>query len=143
MSTTATSTAPTLADLLPAFDPATQVPPPPELPTAVLSTHGTARARLTLHGAIAARLDLKRGQRINLLPPAPGSSFWLLDLRPDVAPKCLSWSANCPRIEGLQLPPGTLTVGQPLTLYLLPGEPYYPNVYPLLDARALTHALAA
>ncbi|MGI4736313.1 MAG: hypothetical protein ACRYG7_14140 [Janthinobacterium lividum] len=105
------------------------LPPPAEvLPTLLINA---AKRRAYLSQGLVARLGLRPGQPIDLRPPAPGSSYWYLDLRPRCQRR-VDWYADTrPRIQGLQLPSGLLSAGQTLTLQLQPGEPEFPNYYPL------------
>ena len=114
---------------LPAYDPAANLPPPAPLSTLTISPRGV----LYLHKAVVAALGLRVGQAIGLCPPAHGSPYWHLDLRPE-APQRIDWYGKGARVRGLKLPPGLLT--DTLVLCLLPGEPHYPHFHPLLPAHA-------
>lgn len=127
--------APRIAPAAPAGRPALPtlaafIPPPPPLATLTISPKGY----MALHQSLRVALGLRDGQPINLLPPVYGSAYWHLDLR-DTAPARIKWYAdNRPRVEGIKLPPGLLTTT--LTLHLLPGEPEYPHVHPMLPFHA-------
>ena len=55
-----------------------------------------------------------------------------MDLRPTAAHR-LAWYADTrARIQRVYLPAGLVRTGELLTLRLLPGEPAYPSLYPLL-----------
>ncbi|MGI4862413.1 MAG: hypothetical protein ACRYFZ_00705 [Janthinobacterium lividum] len=109
--------------------------PPPTPPMPTLSI--TAKGVLYLHTRLREHLGLSYGQPINLLPPyAYGDKHWYLDLRPTAACQVL-WNENTRmRVENISLPAGLVT--SKLTLYLLPGEPEYPNYYPLLPENAFS-----
>ena len=113
------------------YDPARHVPPTPPMATLKVTPKGT----LHLHTSLRQALGLQRGQPIDLVPPVWNSLYWHLDLRPE-AHRRVVWHANTPglRAECIKLPPGLVIA--PLTLYLLPGEPAYPNYYPLLASNA-------
>ena len=114
----------------PALPVAAFIPPPPPLPTLTISPKGY----LALHQSLRIALGLRDGQPINLLAPVYGSPYWHLDLRPD-APHFIKWYAGQrPRVEGIKLPPDLLTTT--ITLHLLPGEPQYAHVYPMLPFHA-------
>lgn len=104
------------------------------MPLVTIKPDGT----LYLPKAFMHALKLTRGVRIGLVPPPFGSYHWHLDLRPQALnPRAIDWTGSAvARIKGLLLPPGLVTA--PLALYLLPGEPTYPNYYPLLPANAFT-----
>ena len=106
------------------------VPPPAPMATASISPGGT----LTIHQSLREALGLRPDQPIDLLCPMHNSRYWHLDLRPE-APHRIKWyDDQRPRVRGISLPPALLTA--PLTLYLLPGEPQYPCVYPMLASDA-------
>ena len=115
---------------LPPYDPAAHVPPPPPMPTVGISPKGV----LYLHQSIRTALALRDGQPINLLPPAFDSVYWHLDLRPDALRRISWYEGQRARVDGIRLPPGLVTAT--LTLCLLPGEPHYPHVYPMLPQHA-------
>jgi hypothetical protein len=120
-----------------AYEPATQLPPPP--PMATLSVN--AKGVLQLHASLRQRLGLRHGQPIDLIPPAWNNIYWHLDLRPSAA-RMVLWNDNSrARVKGICLPPGL--VSGSLTLYLLPGQPTYPHYYPLLPANAFVADLQA
>lgn len=115
--------------------PATYDTPPPSPAMATLTI--TAKGVLYPHVSLRERLGLRYGQPIDLVPPyAYGDKYWYLDLRP-TALRRVQWNKDTrPRVQGIILPPGLVT--DKLTLYLLPGEPAYPNYYPLLPENAFT-----
>ena len=110
------------------------VPPPPPMPTLAIRLVKQRYYALTLHKPLVDALGLSYGRPINLLPPAYGSLVWHLDLRPE-APCQVKWYEDTSvRVDGIKLPPGL--VASTLVLHLLPGEPRYPHVYPMLPENA-------
>lgn len=96
----------------------------------------TAKGRLLLHASLRQALGLVHGQPIDLIPPVWNSMFWHLDLRPSALRRVLWHDNTRVRAEGIKLPPGLVSGTEPLTLYLLPGEPAHKNYYPLLPSNA-------
>jgi hypothetical protein len=118
--------------MYPAYHPAENIPAPNNLlPELTL----TAKGKVYLSQPLLARLKLRAGQPINLLPPStPASPYWHLDLRPDALRNIDWYPGKRPRIKGVSLPDGLLLPGQELTFLLLPGEPEFTHYHPLLPA---------
>ena len=104
------------------------------MPTLTITPKGV----LHLHTTLRQALGLRHGQAIDLLPPSWNSVYWHLDLRACAARRVVWHDNTRVRAEGIKLPPDLLTAS--LTLHLLPGDPIYANVYPLLPANAFTTA---
>ena len=86
--------------MLPVFD---AVPPPPLKLFPTLSIN--ARGRVYLSRDLMERLDLRDGQRANVLPPtSPTDPCWHLDLRPKCRHKVSIYKHSRPRIESLAAP---------------------------------------
>jgi hypothetical protein len=113
--------------------------PTPPLPSLTLTDEG----RAYLHPALVEHLHLQGGQPANLVPPPANSAYWHLDLRPAAERFLNSGNGRNLRIYGMHLPFGLLDPDEPLTLYLLPGEPAQPGYYPLLPAPAFEQAYTA
>lgn len=111
----------------------------PPLPSLTITDQGKAY----LHHALVEQLHLQSGQPANLVPPPKGSDYWHLDLRPDAERFLSVGNGRNLRLNGVRLPFGLLDPDQPLTLYLLPGEPAQPGYYPLLPASAFEQAYTA
>lgn len=119
-----------LLPLLPAISDYDLYPPPP-IPFPALVVSGKGKAHLSQELVIA--LNLRAGQPANLWPPIHHNSVcWHLDLRPEAQHNIDWYPGKRPKIKKLQLKPGLLLPEQELTLRLLPGEPPYPNFYPLI-----------
>lgn len=103
------------------------------MPTLTINTKGV----MQLHVALRQRLSLRHGQPIDLVAPYGNTPYWYLDLRETAARRVLWHEKSRMRAVGIELPPGL--VEHALTLELLPGEPAYPNYYPL----QLVHAQPA
>ncbi|MDO7851385.1 hypothetical protein [Hymenobacter convexus] len=116
---------------LPVYNPDHHIPPPPPMPTLSIKPKGM----LHLHASLRQAISLRHGQPIDLIPPVWNSLFWHLDLRKCATRRVVWYDNTRVRAEGIKLPPGLVT--EPLTLYLLPGEPAHPDYYPLLPANAL------
>jgi hypothetical protein len=121
---------------LPSFTSDDRLPPLPYdfMPPLTLTAKGTAVLSLPL----ITKLNLRAGQPAHLFTSHhTRSPYWYLDLRPS-APHNIDWyPGKKPKIKGLQLPEGLLEADQHLTLLLVPGEPQFADIYPLLPAGPL------
>jgi hypothetical protein len=102
-------------------------PPSPDLPRLVVHATG----KVYLGQSLIIHLNLRAGQPITLRPPGYNSQYWHLDLRP-TAPNVIDWyPGKRAKIKRVDLP-AMMLPQQGQTLLLLPGEPAYPNFYPLI-----------
>jgi hypothetical protein len=102
-------------------------PPAPALPRLVVHATG----KVYLDRSLILHLNLRGGQPITLRPPSYNSQYWHLDLRPE-APNVIDWyPGKRAKIKRVDLP-AMMLPKQGQTLLLLPGEPAYPNFYPLI-----------
>jgi hypothetical protein len=120
--------------MLPTYLLSLHQPPPALAPTLTVNARGCVH----LSKPLLAKLSLRAGQPIDLLPPSADCPTWQLDVRP-TAPRRICWYADTrPRIRGVRLPAGLLDSGTPLTLALAPTATATPGLYPLLPAARLS-----
>jgi hypothetical protein len=104
--------------------------PPPPAPLPRLVVHATGK--VYLDQSLIIHLDLRGGQPITLHPPGWMSQYWHLDLRPE-APNVIDWyPGKRAKIKRVDLPQ-MMIPEQGLVLLLVPGEPAYPNFYPMIS----------
>jgi hypothetical protein len=102
-------------------------PPPPALPRLVVHATG----KVYLDQSLIIHLNLRGGQPIGLHPPGYNSQYWHLDLRPE-APNVIDWyPGKRAKIKRVDLP-ALMIPQQGQTLLLVPGEPAYPKIYPMI-----------